>query len=723
MGEPKVSIEELLSTLYDNVPEIYGRCIVKVPNKKGLMVEKKCIINYNTGDVFPRRTLAFNEAVNYTLLRRFSSNNQEEICHPAFRHAQVIDDCIVLATWVFADYINYPTTSKVPCWWYNDWPNIDDARRGPKQDENALINIVIAKPQIASMIVVTKDKTVFSWDDIEHYGFIDNYRRREVNEFLSKALTESLYRASDTKNVCGLPESFKKFFTIGYAGSNKYVTFDSHTDVPAFMRASKPVARNGAKQDKVNELASIALPNHTIAASCHNAICYADRVNEEWAVLRWWHRSENAVYFETSRLYVSKNDVINCRSDLNGNWVFVASKLKSITFNADSVILQTDDVFDGTKLEYFKNISTTMKNQSEALYMLTMYPEFEKMYKIGMSWLCNQYLDKIYQCSWKNHIEERLGKVDWKAKNIHKMIGLNRHQVEAINNYMEEMLPLAVGWRSYSIRNIVEKMKNIFHVECLNDIDNAKFDYILDSLRDIERVSGGYYHALVDTFAMYPNDAMFFIKDLNNVVNNAAIRSLSFANRNGRTTYADIDGLYGDTIRMISSGNYTDVLRPRFSTLDELIGHHQVMLDLVNADAAAHAARVDAMHRDGFTANYDRWTKWEWDKDDTFCVVAPTAPIDVAEEGITLRHCVKSYIPDVANGKTNIVFIRRKDDKKTPFFTVEIDNHNNIRQVHGFGNSNASTVNGLIAFIDTWAKSKKLHYSQVFANGIRAAGY
>lgn len=727
MVESKGIIESIRQALYKNIPDVYARCAVNLPDKKGELKEKKCIVHLNTGDVFKKRALAYNEFVNYNLIRRFQLDGVEELVHLAFRTAQVINNRIVLATWVFCDYVNYPGTSKIGSWWYHSWHDINDAARGVKKHKDALFNVVVSKPELAAMVVIDRDKKILQWDNIDKYGFLSSESyRREPNRFLSLSLIDALYRATDAKNICGLTESFKQFFGVGYVGANKYVTFDEYKDVPIFMRASSMVMRSGAKQDKVNEIASISLPNHTVDkhpdGGPDRILCYADRVNDEWVVLRWWHKFNTATHIETSRLYVSKNEAIHCRSDLRGNWIYATGKLKSTAFTADSVVLQSDDVFDGTKLEYFKNIATTMSNQSEALYMLTMYPEFEKIYKLGMGWLCDLYLEGRYQRSWKNYVEERLGYVDWNAKNIFKMLGMNSHQTKAVSEFTTTMLANVRGWQQYPVKSVVYRLKNIFGVNQLNDIDNETFDYILNSLRDGERLAGSYYHALVDTYQMYGKDAMYFIRDLNNVVANAPSRSMQFVNTHGRTVYADVDGLYNDTISMIRSGNYTDVLRPRFSTLEELVGHHQIMVDLVNADAVAHEARVQAQHEEGFKKHHERWSKLEWDGNAEYCIIAPNEPVDVAIEGITLRHCVKSYIPAVANGSTNILFIRRKGEESIPFFTVEIDNHHMIRQIHGFGNSNASSVRGLTEFVAAWAKAKKLKYSPSFANGIRAAG-
>ena len=44
-------------------------------------------------------------------------------------------------------------------------------------------------------------------------------------------------------------------------------------------------------------------------------------------------------------------------------------------------------------------------------------------------------------------------------------------------------------------------------------------------------------------------------------------------------------------------------------------------------------------------------------------------------------------------------------------YTVEITNDNTIQQVHGFGNRNASSEEGMTEFVKEWAKKRKLNIS------------
>ena len=487
------------------------------------------------------------------------------------------------------------------------------------------------------------------------------------------------------------------------------------------MKAPSLEKKASKGQTKVDELTAIDLPDHDFSMESVQSVCCGDRVDKEWTALRWYHKLGSNQFVETTRMYVSKTEVINCRFDLGTSWVFSSAKIKPTTFNAEKIVLQSKDVFDGTKLEYFKAIVNTMPNQSATLYMLTMYPEFEKMCKMGLEWICKDYITEPYQSSWKNFLISNIGDVDLKAKTPLKMIGINQYQANAINAYVAKMSAglSEHSWKYRCVHRIIYKLKRAFNANALNSIDNETFDYILNSFSDESRLCGVYDDALGYTFRMYPKEAMYFIKDLHNAMKTTD--HVEAVTQWGYRSTMSVDRMYYDTLRMIASGNYTDVLRPRFSSVEELCGHHQIMIDLINADAKRHMERTTLQYALGFEENKEKWKAFEWEGDEQFCVIAPTAPIDVAVEGITLRHCVKSYIPSVANGNTNILFIRKKEDAETPFFTVEVDKNKNIRQVHGMCNCNVDSVAGLFEFVKQWAKCKKLKYSKEYANGLRVA--
>ena len=83
----------------------------------------------------------------------------------------------------------------------------------------------------------------------------------------------------------------------------------------------------------------------------------------------------------------------------------------------------------------------------------------------------------------------------------------------------------------------------------------------------------------------------------------------------------------------------------------------------------------------------------------------------MAKEGLELRHCVKGYTERVINKKTNIVFIRKKEEIEKPFFTGEITNDDTIQQIHGLCNRNVDTEPDLINFIVKWMENNNLKAS------------
>ncbi len=68
-----------------------------------------------------------------------------------------------------------------------------------------------------------------------------------------------------------------------------------------------------------------------------------------------------------------------------------------------------------------------------------------------------------------------------------------------------------------------------------------------------------------------------------------------------------------------------------------------------------------------------------------YSVVVPEDPKDLVYEGNILQHCVASYVKNVAEERTKIVFLRDNKDVETPLVTVEIRGYD-IVQARGQAN-------------------------------------
>ena len=66
-------------------------------------------------------------------------------------------------------------------------------------------------------------------------------------------------------------------------------------------------------------------------------------------------------------------------------------------------------------------------------------------------------------------------------------------------------------------------------------------------------------------------------------------------------------------------------------------------------------------------------------------IIIPKTAREIEEEGKRLHHCVAGYIPAVAEGKTVILFLRKKESTKIPFRTLEWKD-GDFKQCQGKGN-------------------------------------
>lgn len=76
-------------------------------------------------------------------------------------------------------------------------------------------------------------------------------------------------------------------------------------------------------------------------------------------------------------------------------------------------------------------------------------------------------------------------------------------------------------------------------------------------------------------------------------------------------------------------------------------------------------------------------------EDNDMIIVVPKSGAQIVKEGQVLHHCVARYVDDVAKGKTMILFVRRKENPKKPFYTLEWKD-NRIRQCYGYKDCKAT---------------------------------
>lgn len=175
--------------------------------------------------------------------------------------------------------------------------------------------------------------------------------------------------------------------------------------------------------------------------------------------------------------------------------------------------------------------------------------------------------------------------------------------------------------------------------------------------------------------------------------------------------YTNCEALYKDFLSMRNTLIQSHFIRKTDAPLDLFTKTRdekeiQVMHDKL---AKWETIRKEVMYSDSSEAwkhQYEEWKKLEYmPKNGDYCIVAPKRANDLVKEGKKLHHCVASYVERVSENKTNIYFIRNKDAKDEPFYTVEVQK-GIIKQVHGLNNCNPTP--NVLMFVSKWAKVKDL---------------
>lgn len=127
-------------------------------------------------------------------------------------------------------------------------------------------------------------------------------------------------------------------------------------------------------------------------------------------------------------------------------------------------------------------------------------------------------------------------------------------------------------------------------------------------------------------------------------------------------------------------------------------------------------ALLNQMNRDVGSHKFEKRMKQTLKYETTigdYAFVVPKSLNEIVIEGKQLHHCVggSRYISDHKNGKTTIIFVRKKDTPCTPYFTLELKSKS-IVQLRGKHNKNATdeiwaAANEWLAWVKKGCKNGK----------------
>lgn len=549
--------------------------------------------------------------------------------------------------------------------------------------------------------IITRDKS--------RYNIGSSYYRISKNSYYHCAHDRNV---EETITNQSLLKEFTKMFKqpIMNVGANNFLCIDTNAALDTFLAYSaKLEIKNGPKQNKINELTAITLPETKCdvpddfngeTPSTPYSKTSIQKVKEGTCVVRWELCSKYSdVKCDGLRIYIEGSDIHPCK--LNNDNKFVRTTISNIkpenflSCNMDNV---NPADLSGTILQYYGEILNDIpeKYRSLLLILFIKEPKIEQIFKMGLEKLIYEALDNKEYDVFKFVCGRLKIRYDKKEKNIFKFIGANKYQLAKFKDCINGPNKMSQDGRN----KMLLYMKNIFG-DALPNVDNKSFDAIFSIIAKLREKTITYY--------CYRDEVAYFTERISNI--KKKIESTNNKNLIKRffEILPDICKLGPDNIRY-----YEDYIS-MVSTMDDFKNFKIGFADAKETKAMHDAANAiyqlkrEEYKTKAFKAQLVKVEKLEYEnKDDDFCVVIPTEPGDLAKEGLELHHCVRSYIEKVANGTTNIVFIRKKSDKTKPFFTVEVSNDKVIEQVHGFGNRNADTEPNLTEFVNRWAKNKRL---------------
>ena len=370
-----------------------------------------------------------------------------------------------------------------------------------------------------------------------------------------------------------------------------------------------------------------------------------------------------------------------CKQNASREWIQITTNLSNSSWRFPLIVLDDVKEVENTKAKYFLSILEEIPENSRILALLTFLtqPMFESYYKSGNK----EHFIKMLESNWstiKQQMENDYGKCNGKAKNFFGYIGVNKQQLKALEGR----------------EGFCKHVKEVFGSSNVASIDIKTFNNVLDVFSAYKKDS--YYYGLSTAVETLKLLAQRGIPTLN-AMKDSLIAISNIGRING---HDEIIGLYKDYLHMTSL--MPDIhFKPQFdvkNAAEEITQMHDIVTQVYNAKKFEY-------QREAFAKAVGRVHKYEY-KNSDYSVVSPISPEDLANEGLKLCHCVKSYINKVIEGKTNIMFIRKNTEPDESFFTVEISNGGTIEQIHGFRNRNLDTEPDLIPFVKEWVKAVKI---------------
>lgn len=464
-------------------------------------------------------------------------------------------------------------------------------------------------------------------------------------------------------------------------------------------------------------------------------------LNDNYCVIRQF-----GGYFEfeeQSRILIDnkgKVTIFNPNTILNGSVVFRVSSSSDIGIPADNVCFFRgfEDMFKFKRLFYISSIinDSDIMTKTNSLILRIIYtlrcPTIEQFYKAGYKYIAN-YLMSV---SAKSDVEHLFGYKKYsKSASIYELSGMNKYQLKLVDKMFEEKKknpnsPTYIyGGLTYTPRCVIETIRFVAGVKNLSSITDKDSDFYFSMAKRMNNVHSDYHDFL---YFVEANNSVYTYyrikngwrcmnkerrikpltpeqneKDRKNLLK--LIRLQEKTDKKGLDE--DVFKIFSDTLNLfkqISNANRPDIDLYTCKDVNELHRYHNMLIEINITDKEARNKEEQERLNKLAAKLYDqRKEKFEY-ADDNFSIVVPKEMNKITKEGVYLHHCVGGYISRVAEGRTNILFLRKNEEIDIPFFTIEVNNHNEVIQIHGLYNRWLGNEPDAVKFVINWIHEKEI---------------
>ena len=518
------------------------------------------------------------------------------------------------------------------------------------------------------------------------------------NDF--KGFLGMFYRIEYYSNV----KEFKKFlgsdtYTVG---SGRLVNVAYAWHIQEWYKTKQKVRGAGKQQKLTDKLVAMPLSDTSDFAERYPAqkisngryyelidgIIYFERLIDGWSVLRVFGRSGDTMY-ECERMYLHDDGANRIVTPSQSGWV---PAKQSHSWYRYRFVNKNEAMQNCKRLKYIIPLvaeEPAYKIKS-CLMNILRFPELEQMSSLGYANIARKTASSSTP---KADLKHTFGEYyNEKEKTILRKAGLTKHQFDRHMKLLERS--------SYGAQDVLKEMRRFFGDELIH-LDNTSFDKYYDAFMAIR---ANYWRGIYPQVDSMGIDRKRFIKN--------AVR-LGEKNR-------DVYRILNDTLNQYIglNANTHPEINWYFDTYSDVVRAHDSIDELKRAQDAERRALWDLAAAERLKKEEEKRIKLDKERkkyeyeDDTYIIRLPDDANEIVREGSMQRICIGGYTSRHALGQTNLFFIRKKSEPTVPFYAIEMNNCQQIVQIHGYCNAWLGRHPEVIPTVVRWLRKNGIKCDQ-----------